>query len=176
LVKGEISSKRPALVRVHSECLVGDVFGSNRCDCGRLLHAGLDLIAKQGGVFLYMRQVDAESAFARKIDSFGPGGFATARNGAAMPQALPPKGRKGDHHAATMDARTYGIGAQILFDLGVRHLHLLTNHPKPIRGLEGYGLKITRQSPLERAARGAAKAEARAEASAQKTVRGKPRR
>jgi 3,4-dihydroxy 2-butanone 4-phosphate synthase/GTP cyclohydrolase II len=176
LVKGEIGSKRPALVRVHSECLVGDVFGSTRCDCGRLLHAGLDLIAKQGGVFLYMRQVDAESAFARKIDSFGPGGFTSARDGAAMPKALPPKGRKGDHHAATMDARTYGIGAQILFDLGVRHLHLLTNHPKPIRGLEGYGLKITRQSPLERAARGAAKAEARAEASAQKTVRGKSRR
>jgi 3,4-dihydroxy 2-butanone 4-phosphate synthase/GTP cyclohydrolase II len=146
LVKGEINPKRPALVRVHSECLVGDVFGSTRCECGRLLHAGLDLIAKQGGVFLYMRQVDAETAFARKIESFGPGGLSLGADG---PAHLRPKGRRGAQHAATMDARTYGIGAQILFDLGVRHLHLLTNHPKPIRGLEGYGIKITRQSPLE---------------------------
>jgi 3,4-dihydroxy 2-butanone 4-phosphate synthase / GTP cyclohydrolase II len=148
LVKGEISPKRPALVRVHSECLVGDVFGTTRCDCGRLLNTGLDLIAKQGGVFLYMRQVDAESALARKIESFGTDGLS------AGPEAAPRrKVRKNAHHAATMDARTYGIGAQILFDLGVRHLHLLTNHPKPIRGLEGYGLKITRQSPLEGVAR-----------------------
>jgi 3,4-dihydroxy 2-butanone 4-phosphate synthase/GTP cyclohydrolase II len=161
LVKGDISPKRPALVRVHSECLVGDVFGSTRCDCGRLLHTGLDLIAKQGGVFLYMRQVDAETAFARKIESFGPAASASgtagsARGGAALAKANP-KGRKDAHHSANMDARTYGIGAQILFDLGVRHLHLLTNHPKPIRGLEGYGLKITRQSPLEGAAKKAGK-------------------
>ncbi len=137
LVKGEISPKHPTNVRVHSECVVGDVFGTSRCDCGRLLHTGLDVIAKEGGIFLYMRQVDSEAAFARKIESMGKGQAA----------------RKGDHHASSMDARTYGIGAQILFDLGVRHLHLLTNHPKPIRGLEGYGLKITRQSPLEGAAK-----------------------
>lgn len=156
LVKGEISPKRPSLVRVHSECLVGDVFGTTRCDCGRLLNTGLDLIAKQGGVFLYMRQVDAESALARKIESFGIEGISD------VPGAAPrQKSRRNSHHAASMDARTYGIGAQILFDLGVRHLHLLTNHPKPIRGLEGYGLKITRQSPLEGAARVAAKGAAK---------------
>jgi 3,4-dihydroxy 2-butanone 4-phosphate synthase/GTP cyclohydrolase II len=165
LVKGEISPKRPALVRVHSECLVGDVFGTTRCDCGRLLNTGLDLIGKQGGVFLYMRQVDAESALARKIESFGIDGVSAAPEASART-----KTRKNAHHAATMDARTYGIGAQILFDLGVRHLHLLTNHPKPIRGLEGYGLKITRQSPLEGAARVAARGGA-AKGAARKTGR-----
>ena len=175
LVKGDISPKRPALVRVHSECVVGDVFGTTRCDCGRLLHAGLDLIAKQGGVFRYMRQVDAESAFARKIESFAPGGLLEGK--AANPARTPlPKGRKGAHHAATMDARTYGIGAQILFDLGVRHLHLLTNYPKPIRGLEGYGLKITRQSPLERAARGAARADGRKSVPERRPARRQTRR
>jgi 3,4-dihydroxy 2-butanone 4-phosphate synthase/GTP cyclohydrolase II len=149
LVKGDISPKRPANVRVHSECVAGDVFGSQGCDCGRLLHTGLDLIEKQGGIFLYMRQVDGEAAFARKMEALER---ATAHKSAGRkPKAS--KSANSDHHASSMDARTYGIGAQILYDLGVRHLHLLTNHPKPIRGLEGYGLKITRQSPLEGAAK-----------------------
>lgn len=171
LVKGDLSPKRPVLVRVHSECLVGDVFGSSRCDCGRLLHTGLDLIARQGGVFLYMRQVDAEAALARKLDSFGPGGL-SSREAKARPRS-----RKSVHHGAAMDARTFGIGAQILFDLGVRHMHLLTNHPKPIRGLEGYGIKITRQSPLEREAGGSSRpAAADGAAAKRKPARGKTRR
>jgi 3,4-dihydroxy 2-butanone 4-phosphate synthase/GTP cyclohydrolase II len=164
LVKGDISPKHPANVRVHSECLVGDVFGSQRCDCGRLLHMGMEHIAKQGGIFLYMRQVDPEADFSRKMEAYD-------LSDAGMDKAVPRKraksaksGKAGaeagnpGHHGSFMDARTYGIGAQILFDLGVRNLHLLTNHPKRIQGLEGYGLKITRQSPLEGTARQAEKA------------------
>jgi 3,4-dihydroxy 2-butanone 4-phosphate synthase / GTP cyclohydrolase II len=137
LVNGEIDSRRPVNVRVHSECLAGDVFGSVRCECGKLLNAALDHLAAQGGVFLYMRQVDPEADFARKMEAYD-------REDAEEAADRGPA----NHHAVTMDPRTYGIGAQILFDLGVRRLHLLTNHPKRIQGLEGYGLRITRQSPL----------------------------
>ncbi|MDB5049962.1 MAG: riboflavin biosynthesis cyclohydrolase RibA [Fibrobacteres bacterium] len=156
LVKGDISPKHPANVRVHSECLTGDVFGTALCDCGCLLNLGLEHIAKNGGVFLYMRQVDPEADFTRKIQAYDE---AESQRGAATPKAAGrgirtkpnPPGTTfgGTHHGLFMDARTYGIGAQILFDLGVRRLHLLTNSPRKIQGLEGYGLKITRQSPLD---------------------------
>ena len=139
LVSGEVSSKKPINVRVHSECLIGDVFGTSRCDCGRLLQTGLDFIAKHGGIFLYMRQVDPEADFQRKVEA-----YAAEDNGRGT------KSGKGQltHHGLFMDARTYGIGAQILFDLGVRRLNLLTNNPKRILGLEGYGLKIVTQTPM----------------------------
>ncbi|MDB5104551.1 MAG: riboflavin biosynthesis cyclohydrolase RibA [Fibrobacteres bacterium] len=161
LVKGDISPKHPANVRVHSECLTGDTFGVSLCTCGCLFHLGLEHIAKHGGVFLYMRQVDAEADFTRKIQAYDE---AQADRGArsakpAKGEKAPPRNRKkadppgtylsGTHHGLFMDARTYGIGAQILFDLGVRHLHLLTNSPRRIQGLEGYGLKVTRQSPMD---------------------------
>jgi 3,4-dihydroxy 2-butanone 4-phosphate synthase/GTP cyclohydrolase II len=140
LVRGDISSERPVNVRVHSECLTGDVFGSLRCDCGRLMNVGLEYIAKHGGIFLYMRQVEPESDFGRKMEAYDEADAGKGRSGAKVPART--------HHGLFMDARTYGIGAQILFDLGVRHLNLLTNYPKRIQGLEGYGLKIMRQSPL----------------------------
>jgi 3,4-dihydroxy 2-butanone 4-phosphate synthase/GTP cyclohydrolase II len=162
LVKGDISPKHPANVRVHSECLTGDVFGVRLCNCGCLFHLGLEHIAKHGGVFLYMRQVDAEADFSRKIQAYDEeqsqsGGEVkaairgkTVRGKKGGADAYPPGTYlAGTHHGLFMDARTYGIGAQILFDLGVRHLHLLTNSPRRIQGLEGYGLKVTRQSPLE---------------------------
>jgi 3,4-dihydroxy 2-butanone 4-phosphate synthase / GTP cyclohydrolase II len=164
LVKGDISPKHPANVRVHSECLTGDVFGVRLCNCGCLLHLGLEHIAKHGGVFLYMRQVDSEADFSRKIQAYDGEQFERGREPKSAKTAkTAARGRKksgadpypagtylaGTHHGLFMDARTYGIGAQILFDLGVRHLHLLTNSPRRIQGLEGYGLKVTRQSPLE---------------------------
>jgi 3,4-dihydroxy 2-butanone 4-phosphate synthase / GTP cyclohydrolase II len=173
LVKGEISPKHPANVRVHSECLTGDVFGTMLCNCGCMLHTGLEQVAKQGGVFLYMRQTDAEADFTRKIRAYDEseahreGQTASQASAKTAAQSLAQRNGKtpglkggkpadapgtylgGTHHGLFMDARTYGIGAQILFDLGVRHLHLLTNSPRKIQGLEGYGLKITRQSPLD---------------------------
>jgi len=138
LVKGGISAAKTMPVRVHSECLLGDVFGSGRCDCGDLLHQGLRTIGREGGVFLYMRQVQPEEDFQRKLE-----GYASEDT---QVRARPGKARF--HHGASMDARTYGIGAQILFELGVRKLNLLTNHPKRIQGLEGYGLRIARQTPF----------------------------
>ncbi|MDQ3001347.1 MAG: 3,4-dihydroxy-2-butanone-4-phosphate synthase [Fibrobacterota bacterium] len=158
LVKGDISPKHPANVRVHSECLTGDVFGTSLCNCGCLFHLGLEQIAKHGGVFLYMRQVDPEADFTRKIQAYDEAqSLAKTRSARSEKSAAAPGKKKADpvgtfggtHHGLFMDARTYGIGAQILFDLGVRHLHLLTNYPKKIQGLEGYGLKITRQTPLD---------------------------
>jgi 3,4-dihydroxy 2-butanone 4-phosphate synthase/GTP cyclohydrolase II len=136
LVKGEVSSSRAVPVRVHSECLLGDAFGSLRCDCGSLLQQGMRAISREGGVFLYMRQVNPEEDFSRKLE-----GFAAEDRRA--------RGRRAkSHHGTAMDARTYGIGAQILYDLGIRRLNLLTNHPKRIQGLEGYGLRIAKQTAL----------------------------
>ncbi len=153
LVKGDISPKHPATVRVHSECLIGDVFGSLRCNCGHLMHVALEHIAKHGGVFLYMRQVDPEADFARKMEAYDEADAARKREKQSARSREKPASTEGanlggTHHGFFMDARTYGIGAQILFDLGVRHLHLLTNSPRRIQGLEGYGLKITKQSPF----------------------------
>jgi 3,4-dihydroxy 2-butanone 4-phosphate synthase/GTP cyclohydrolase II len=121
LVKGTISPNKPTLVRVHSECLTGDVFGSRRCDCGNQLHAALRQISEEGdGVLVYMRQEG------RGIDTVE----ANARLGFPM------------------DLRDYGLGAQILIDLGVRQFRFLTNNPKKVIGLEGYGIQMIEQVPI----------------------------
>ena len=143
LVKGAITASSIVPVRVHSECLLGDVLGSSRCDCGELLHQGMRVISREGGVFLYMRQVQPEDDFQRKLEGY-------ASEDAQTKVRAGKKARF--HHGASMDARTYGIGAQILFELGVRKLNLLTNHPKRIQGLEGYGLRIARQTSFPAAA------------------------
>jgi 3,4-dihydroxy 2-butanone 4-phosphate synthase / GTP cyclohydrolase II len=145
LVKGAISPKKLTNVRVHSECLTGDVFGSLRCECGKLKQQGLEAISKQGGIFLYMRQVEPESDFARKMEAYHE---ADADSDQGKLELKKSGETRGAHLGVMMDVGTYGIGAQILFDLGVRHLNLLTNNPKRIQGLEGYGLKIMRQSPF----------------------------
>ena len=142
LVRGDISPHAPVPVRVHSESLLGDVFGSLR-DGGELLQQGLRVIARDGGVFLYMRPAHSEDALARALEGHAAPED-TGRNA----------GRARRAEGAKMDARTYGIGAQILFELGVRRLNLLTNHPKRIQGLEGYGLRIVRQSPFPGGASG----------------------
>ena len=146
LVRGELSSTRTVPVRVHSEFLLGDVFGSKRGNAGDLLQQGLRVIAREGGVFLYMRQIRSEEVLGRTLEKFA------AEDAPQRVRAS--KQRPQDK--ASMDARTYGIGAQILFELGIRRLNLLTNHPKRIQGLEGYGLRIVRQTPFPGA--GAARA------------------
>jgi 3,4-dihydroxy 2-butanone 4-phosphate synthase/GTP cyclohydrolase II len=149
LVRGNLDPSKPVNVRVHSQCILGEALGSVRCDCGRLLNVGMDYVAKHGGVFLYMRQVDPETDIARKLDAYErEDGAKDGRKAAKSGRA----GRPMNHHGYQMDNRTYGIGAQILSDLGVRDLHLLTNHPKRIQGLEGYGLRITKQVPFGAAA------------------------
>ncbi len=144
LVRGAIRADKPVLVRVHSECVMGDVFASQRCDCGMLLQQGMEAVARQGGVLLYMRQLDPEANFLQKMEGYVEEDKRTKAN------AKLGENTSKQHHPSLMDSRTYGIGAQILFDLGVRQLHLLTNNPKRIQGLEGYGLKIINQIPLGR--------------------------
>ena len=138
LVKGVISSDQPTLVRVHSECLTGDVFGSRRCDCGDQLHAALQQIDDAGsGVLVYMRQEGRGIGLAAKIRA-----YKLQEQGLDTVEANEKLGYP-------MDLREYGIGAQILFDLGVRHMRLLTNNPKKVVGLEGYGLNIVEQLPIK---------------------------
>jgi 3,4-dihydroxy 2-butanone 4-phosphate synthase / GTP cyclohydrolase II len=138
LVKGTISSDDVTLVRVHSECLTGDVFGSCRCDCGNQLHAALEQIDEAGsGVLVYMRQEGRGIGLAAKIRA-----YKFQEEGLDTVQANEKLGYPSD-------LREYGLGAQILCDLGVRHIRLLTNNPKKVVGLEGYGLNIVEQIPIK---------------------------
>src|SRR5712692_4241217 len=137
LVKGEINGANEVLVRVHSECLTGDVFGSRRCDCGPQLHQAMRQVAEaKQGVIVYMRQEGRGIGLAPKIQAYKlqERGFDTVEANLRL-------GYK-------MDLREYGLGAQILVDLGLKTIRLLTNNPKKVVGLEGYGLEIVEQVPI----------------------------
>lgn len=138
LVKGSIDPLKSALVRVHSECFSGDIFGSKRCDCGDQLHLALQQIQESGhGVLVYMRQEGRGIGLAAKIHAYKlqEEGLDTVEANAKL--------------GYPMDLRDYGVGAQILFDLGVRQLRLLTNNPRKIVGLEGFGMEVVERVPLK---------------------------
>jgi 3,4-dihydroxy 2-butanone 4-phosphate synthase / GTP cyclohydrolase II len=138
LIKGEITPEDEVLVRVHSECLTGDVFGSERCDCGDQLHKAMAMVAEAGkGVIVYMHQEGRGIGLVNKIKAYElqEGGKDTVEANIAL--------------GFKEDLRDYGIGAQILCDIGVRKMRLLTNNPKKIIGLDGYGLTITKRVPIE---------------------------
>jgi len=138
LVKGNIENGEPVLVRVHSECLTGDVFGSRRCDCGGQLHTALQRIEQEGrGILLYMRQEGRGIGLPAKIHAYKlqEEGYDTVE--ANLKLGYP------------MDLRDYGLGAQILYDLGVRKLRLMTNNPRKVVGLQGHNLEIIEQVPIK---------------------------
>jgi len=138
LVKGDISGDEPVLVRVHSECLTGDIFGSKRCDCGEQLIAAMSMVEKAGrGVVLYMRQEGRGIGLVNKLLAYH-----LQEQGKDTVEANEALGFKAD-------LRDYGTGAQILKDLGLKKIKLLTNNPKKVIGLKGYDLEIVERIPLE---------------------------
>jgi 3,4-dihydroxy 2-butanone 4-phosphate synthase/GTP cyclohydrolase II len=138
LVCGEVAGRANVLVRVHSECLTGDVFGSLRCDCGPQLQQAMRQIAAAGcGVIVYMRQEGRGIGLASKIRA-----YKLQESGYDTVEANLQLGYK-------MDLREYGLGAQILADLGLKTIRLLTNNPKKLVGLEGYGLEVVQQVPIQ---------------------------
>ncbi|MEJ2154192.1 MAG: bifunctional 3,4-dihydroxy-2-butanone-4-phosphate synthase/GTP cyclohydrolase II [Desulfobacteraceae bacterium] len=139
MVKGPIDPEKPVLVRVHSECMTGDIFGSMRCDCGNQLHQAMAKIAGEGsGVIVYLRQEGRGIGLVNKLKAYE----LQQKEGLDTVEANRQLGFKDD-------LRDYGIGAQMLRDIGVRKMRLLTNNPKKMVGLEGYGLSITEQIPIE---------------------------
>jgi 3,4-dihydroxy 2-butanone 4-phosphate synthase / GTP cyclohydrolase II len=138
LVKGKIDPEKDVLVRVHSQCLTGDVLGSYRCDCGAQLERALEMVQAEGlGVILYMQQEGRGIGLANKLKAY----------------ALQDQGRDtveaNEEIGFEADLRDYGVGAQILAALGIRRMRLMTNNPKKMIGLEGYGLEITGRVPIE---------------------------
>jgi 3,4-dihydroxy 2-butanone 4-phosphate synthase / GTP cyclohydrolase II len=138
LIKGEIDPSKPVLVRVHSECITGDIFGSLRCDCGEQLRKAMEMIEKEGcGVLLYIRQEGRGIGLVNKLKAYNlqDKGVDPLEAGAGV--------------GFMPDLRHYGIGAQLLVNLGVKKMKVLTNNPKKMVGLQGYGLEVVEQIPIE---------------------------